>query len=72
MALPSKAWVEEDAERRTTWAFCLRTSAGVRMRQETSSPMAEAAEWMKGVGIRGVLEVDRVGLRVWRRDFVPS
>lgn len=34
--------------------------------------MAEAAEWMKGVGIRGVLEVARVGLRVWRRDFVPS
>lgn len=39
------------------WAFCLRTSAGVRMKQETSSAVLEAKVWVRGVG-RGVL-VDR-------------
>lgn len=32
----------------TIWAFCLITSAGVRMAQETSSAMEEAAEWIRG------------------------
>lgn len=31
-------------------AFCLRTSAGVRMKQETDSAMEEAMPWMTGVG----------------------
>ena len=35
-----------------TWAFCLMTSAGVRMAQETSSARAEAEAWMIGWGRR--------------------
>ena len=56
VAVPSKAFVragaEEDDEEDflTICAFCLRTSAGVRMRQETSSPVEEAREWVIGVG----------------------
>ena len=34
----------------TIWAFCLRTSAGVRIRQETNSPVEEARECVIGVG----------------------
>lgn len=57
---------------RTICAFCFRTSAGVRMRQETSSPVDEARAWRTGVGIRGAVEEGRVGFRVWRRDLVDS
>lgn len=63
---------------RTIWAFCLRTSAGVRMKQATSSAVEEARAWRRGVGIRGFgwleerEEDGRVGLRRWRRDFVDS
>ena len=46
----------------TICAFCFRTSAGVRMVHETSSPVAEARAWASGRG-RGV---------VTRRDFVAS
>ena len=34
----------------TICAFCLRTSAGVRMRHDTNSPVEEAIEWVIGVG----------------------
>jgi len=46
----------------TIWAFCFRTSAGVRMKQETSSPDEEARELVIGLG----MGVD------WRRDLVDS
>lgn len=80
----SKAWVlevlvveveEEEGEgglRTTIWAFCFRTSAGVRMKQETSSAVEDARAWRMGVGIRGKVEAGRVGLTVWRRDLVAS
>ena len=64
VAVPSKALVGVVEEVfLTICAFCLRTSAGVRMRQETSSPVEEARAWATGVG-RGV----------WfsRRDLLPS
>ena len=38
----------------TICAFCLMTSAGVRMAQETSSAREEAAAWITGVGRRPV------------------
>ena len=48
VALPSKSLLDEDIEGeedfRTICAFCLRTSAGVRMKQETNSPVEEARE----------------------------
>ena len=73
VAFPSKAWVEAlEEDFLTICAFCLRTSAGVRMKQETSSAMEEAAEWMTGVGISGVLLGPDVGLRRWRMVLVPS
>lgn len=65
---------EEVGSRTTTWAFCLRTSAGVRMRQETSSPVEEARAWRMGRGIRG-FEGEGEGseaLRVWREVLVAS
>ena len=40
-------WDEDE----TTWAFCFRTSAGVRMRQETSSATQEEKEGRRGGGI---------------------
>jgi len=36
----------------TICAFCLMTSAGVRMAHETSSATEEAAEWINGRGRR--------------------
>lgn len=42
-------------ERVIICAFCFRTSAGVRIRQETSSAVLEARVWDSGVG-REVLE----------------
>lgn len=56
----------------TICAFCLRTSAGVRMKHDTSSAMEEAAEWMIGRGIKGLPEEEDVGLTRVSRDFVPS
>ena len=54
VALPSKALVGVDEEDfLTICAFCLRTSAGVRIRHETSSPVDEAREWAIGVGRGG-------------------
>ena len=50
MAAASKVLVADDDDFLMTWAFCLRTSAGVRMKQETASAVAEAALWSKGVG----------------------
>ena len=52
MALPSKILLEDGTccERDTIWAFCLRTSTGVRIKQDTSSPVEEAIEWAIGVG----------------------
>lgn len=36
--------------RETIWAFCLMTSAGVRMAQETHSAREEERAWVSGVG----------------------
>lgn len=35
----------------TTCAFCFRTSAGVVIRQATSSPEEDARAWVSGVGM---------------------
>lgn len=75
MAAPSNAWVvdEEDEPRTTICAFCFRTSAGVRMKQETSSPVEEAAAWRIGRGMRGVVGEDGSdGLMVCRKVLVDS
>jgi len=55
VALPSKILLDvgERCERETICAFCLRTSAGVRIRHDTSSAIEEAAECVIGIG-RGV------------------
>lgn len=52
VALPSKSLLEvgERCFRDTICAFCLRTSAGARIRHDTSSPAEEATEWVIGVG----------------------
>lgn len=43
------------------------------MKQETSSPVEEAAAWRIGRGIRGVDgEEGRVGLTAWRKVLVDS
>ena len=72
--------VVDDDDFWTIWAFCLRTSAGVRIRQEISSAVEEDRELIIGVGRRGC-RVDDVddddekgleGLSLWRRDLVPS
>ena len=72
VALPSKALTDVEGDRLTTCAFCLRTSAGVRMKHDTSSPIEDATEWMTGVGINRALLAPIVGFRRWRRLFVPS
>ena len=64
--------MEDEEDFLTICAFCLRTSAGVRMKHETSSAMEEEAEWIRGVGIRGELAGPMVGFRRWRRVLVPS
>ena len=64
VALPSKILFEGLALvlRETIWAFYFKTSAGARMRHDTSSPVPEAREWATGRGSG-----------VWaRRDLVPS
>ena len=53
----------EDGEG-SIWAFCLRTSAGVRIRHETSSATEEERAWIMGEG-RGADEA-------LRRDFEAS
>lgn len=64
------AFVEEWSEE-TICAFCLMTSAGVRIAQDTSSASDEAAAWMTGVGSRPFgCEDDE--LRLVKRDFVRS
>lgn len=62
---------EEEGPAETIWAFCLMTSAGVRMAQETSSAREEAAAWMAGVG-RRPFGCEGVVLRVEKRDLVRS
>ena len=63
VAFPSKAFVWLDEDVFTICAFCLSTSAGVRMRHETSSPVEEARECAKGRGS---------GVWFVRSDLVPS
>ena len=77
VALPSKILLPvfavelNDEDLRTICAFCFRTSAGVRMRHDTNSPVEEARACITGVGNRGSPE-DIAGLAVWRRDLVVS
>lgn len=47
-----------------TWAFCFRTSAGVRIAQETISPREEERAWIRGVG-RGWVN----GRGFWDEDW---
>lgn len=71
MALVDGPFCEEDFELLSTiWAFCLMTSAGVRMAQETSSASAEAAELMIGAGTWSA--DDEEALARERSDLVPS
>ena len=42
------------------------------MKHETSSAVAEAALWMKGGGIRGVVDPESMGLALLSRDFTAS
>lgn len=53
-------------------AFCLRTSAGVRIRQETSSADEDATLSITGWGISGLEEFPRVGFDLWRTFLSPS
>ena len=47
-------------------AFCLRTSAGVRIRQETASAREEDVAWRRGVGMMGDgLGLIEVGEEKW-------
>ena len=77
VALPSNALLfvfsidDVDENFRTICAFCFRTSAGVRIRQETSSATEEARACTMGTGRSGLLE-GRVGLVLWRNNFVAS
>lgn len=64
------AFVGEPEE--TICAFCLITSAGVRMAQDTSSAIEEAPAWRTGVGMRPFGCVDVVGLMRVKKAFVRS
>jgi len=55
----------------TIWAFCLITSAGVRMAQDTNSAREEAEAWTRAMGRTPSGEADVVFQRV-KRDFVCS
>ena len=55
----------------TICAFCLMTSAGVRMAQETSSASEGAAAWITGMG-RRPLGWEGVVLRSEKRVLVRS
>lgn len=61
----------EERSADTICAFCLMTSAGVRMAQDTSSAREEAAACMTGVGSKP-LGCDDVELRLVKSDFVRS
>lgn len=61
-----------EAVEETICAFCLMTSAGVRMAQETSSAMEEAAAWRTGVGMRPLGCAVVEGLMWVKRAFVRS
>ena len=61
--------VEEDL--RTICAFCFRTSAGVRIKHDTSSPVEDATACMTGVG-KSRFPEGREGLVVWRMVLVAS
>lgn len=63
---------EDPARQRIICAFCLRTSAGVRIKQDTSSASADAALWMIGCGIRGDEYPFKIGLACAKRSFAPS
>jgi hypothetical protein len=63
--------LEEEWSADTIWAFCLMTSAGVRMAQDTNSAREEAAAWMTGVG-RRPLGCEDVELSVVKSDLVRS
>lgn len=62
---------EDEPSEDTIWAFCLMTSAGVRMAQDTSSAREEAAAWITGVG-RRPLGCEDVEFSLVNRDFVRS
>ena len=64
MALVGEPW-------ETICAFCLMTSAGVRMAQETSSPREEAPAWTAAMGRRPLGDEDVVLRRV-KSVFVRS
>ena len=68
--------VEDDEDgavsRRTTCAFCLRTSAGVRIKHETSSATEEEMELRMGRGRRGVGLFDEGEGMEDKRDLVAS
>ena len=62
---------EEEEEDETICAFCLITSAGVRIAHETSSASEDEVAWMMATG-RTPLGECEVVLREVKRDFVRS
>ena len=65
------AFCRELEAEETICAFCLMTSAGVRMAQDTSSAREEAEAWITAMGRIPWGEEDVVFRRV-KRDFVRS
>jgi len=63
--------VDVDVDVFTIWAFCLMTSAGVRMAQDTSSARLDAEACTRGRG-RMPLGDEVVVLRLAKRDLVRS
>lgn len=53
-------------------AFCLSTSAGVRMKHDTNSAVADAALWMNGWGIKFELPLPNVEFTFDRPAFMAS
>ena len=62
---------EDEEEGESIWAFCLITSAGVRIAQDTSSAREEADACTKAMGKTPFGDEDVVFQRV-KRDFVCS
>ena len=62
----------DEEEEATICAFCLMTSAGVRMAQETSSATEDAVAYIRGVGISPFGGLDVCGLSRDRSAFVRS
>ena len=60
------------AGRRIICAFCFNTSAGVKMKQETSSAIADAALWMNGSGTKGRDDGSSIGFAFLNKDFTLS